>query len=163
MFAVMNVITAVFCESAIASANSDEATTIERHLHSKKQYADTVRKLFACIDAHDTNSISYGQFQRYVNTEEAVAFFASLSIDVDDAWDLFRLIDSDKSNQIDVDEFVEGCIRLRGRATSLDLARLRDEMRRAHQKLLMFCEASFRRQVSPGDRQADAKPDDQMR
>mmetsp|Transcript_68084 Transcript_68084/g.129607 ORF Transcript_68084/g.129607 Transcript_68084/m.129607 type:complete len:115 (-) Transcript_68084:130-474(-) len=40
---------------------------------------------------------------------------------------LFKLLDADKGASLDMDEFVAGCMRLRGNAKKLDLARLIEE------------------------------------
>lgn len=48
------------------------------------------------------------------------AYFNSLKLDVSDAKMLFQLLDHDGSEEISYSEFVSGCQRLQGEATSLD-------------------------------------------
>ena len=43
----------------------------------------------------------------------------SLGISTDDVWTLFMLIDNDDSGMVDIEEFVSGCMQLRGPAKSL--------------------------------------------
>merc|ERR1711871_1041147 len=53
-----------------------------------------------------------------------VAYFKALKLDISDVHTLFVLLDRDREGSIDIDEFVVGCMRLRGEATSLDMAKL---------------------------------------
>ena len=52
------------------------------------------------------------------------AFFATIDIETDDAWLLFSLIDNDKSGCIDLEEFVSGCLTLKGSAKAIQMAQL---------------------------------------
>lgn len=45
----------------------------------------------------------------------------SLGISTDDVWTLFMLIDNDDSGMVDIEEFVSGCMQLRGPAKSLQV------------------------------------------
>ena len=42
----------------------------------------------------------------------------------DDVWTLFLLIDVDASGRVDIEEFVSGCMQLRGPAQSLQVAKM---------------------------------------
>merc|ERR1712151_987321 len=53
----------------------------------------------------------------------------SLDIDAADAWTLFKLLDADNSNYVTYDEFVEGCLALRGVAKTVGLKELMYELR----------------------------------
>ena len=53
--------------------------------------------------------------------------FGTLDLEPFDAWSLFKLLDSDGGNAIDLIEFVEGCQRLRGTAKQIDVAELMTE------------------------------------
>ena len=49
-------------------------------------------------------------------------YFEMLELDVRDAWTFFRLLDQDGGSAIDLDEFLWGCMHLRGNATKLHLS-----------------------------------------
>merc|ERR1712187_857377 len=53
------------------------------------------------------------------------AYLKTLEIDVSQVRTLFTLLDVDRTGEVDIDEFVGGCLRLRGGATSMDLAVLK--------------------------------------
>ena len=69
----------------------------------------------------------------YACTYEAQ--FHSLGIEPDDAWTLFKLMDSDKSSLVEWDEFVKGCMQLSGMASAIDLAQMNNDHRWVMRKL----------------------------
>merc|ERR1711920_414159 len=70
--------------------------------------------------------------------DEVQAYFAHLNLQVDRAWDIFRLIDFDKSGTVSLEEFVTGCLRLRGQARTVDVAQVTYDVARLQQKLVTF-------------------------
>merc|ERR1719174_1024492 len=122
--AVLNIITGVFCESAMEAAQNDRELAVQKHMTKRKEYVAKVRELFKDIDTDNSNIITLDEFERHFDDEKSHAFFASLDIESDLAWDLFKLIDTDEGGSLDIHEFVTGCLRLRGNAKSLDVAKL---------------------------------------
>merc|ERR1712178_124613 len=64
---------------------------------------------------------TFQELQGFMQEEIVKAKFGILGIEPEDAWSLFKLIDVDQTNLVDTDSFLEGCIKLRGEATRLDL------------------------------------------
>ncbi|CAJ1420922.1 unnamed protein product [Effrenium voratum] len=58
-FAVLNVVTGVFCQSAIDSAQSDHDAVLQSILANKQAHIEKIRYLFNEIDAEDTGVITY--------------------------------------------------------------------------------------------------------
>merc|ERR1712183_570020 len=50
-------------------------------------------------------------------------------------WALFRMLDDDDSGVIDIEEFCEGCMRLKGEARSYDLHRLLHDVKRLTKRI----------------------------
>lgn len=134
-FAVLNVVTGIFCNTAIESANADKELAVMTQLANQKQYAESIRGIFQEIDQHGTEEITIDEFQRGMQNEKLAAYFASVDIDVSDAWTLFSLIDGDRSGVIDIEEFVAGCIQLRGSAKAIHIARINYEHKITKQML----------------------------
>merc|ERR1712151_856242 len=112
--AVLNVITGVFCESAIEGAQADRDLVVQKHLQMRHEYEHQLTKLFKDIDTDDSNQITLREFMRHLGNEETRAFFATLEIEIETAWEIFQLLDIDGTETIDIEEFVNGCLRLRG-------------------------------------------------
>merc|ERR1712228_849165 len=62
-------------------------------------------------------------------------FFKAIDVDQSEAKGLFHLLDLDNSGSVSAEEFINGCLRLRGPAKSLDLALLIQEVRIALSQL----------------------------
>merc|ERR1712150_157679 len=65
---------------------------------------------------------------------EVEIYLESLDMTASEAWQLFRLIDADGSSGVDIDEFVDGCMRLKGDAKAVDIAQVIYENRWLIQK-----------------------------
>merc|ERR1712203_4802 len=66
-------------------------------------------------------------FEEAVEDASMVAYFSALGLEIADVKSLFVLLDRDQTGSIDIEEFLVGCLRLRGEARSLDLAKLQFE------------------------------------
>merc|ERR1712113_1264359 len=78
------------------------------------------------------------ELEAHIMDEELQAYFAHLNLDIGRAWDIFRLIDIDKSGAVSMEEFVEGCLKLRGDAKTLDVANIMYMLDRLQGKLSSF-------------------------
>eukprot|EP00928_Gymnodinium_smaydae_P056119 TRINITY_DN39545_c0_g1_i1.p1 TRINITY_DN39545_c0_g1~~TRINITY_DN39545_c0_g1_i1.p1 ORF type:complete len:608 (+),score=80.26 TRINITY_DN39545_c0_g1_i1:91-1824(+) len=121
-FAVLNVITSAFCSSAIANSQKDVDAMIHNQLRHNQKFVKMVCELFDAMDKQHKGKISRDAFVDCLGTPEIVAFLSSLELDVQDATMLFDLLDVEKSYSITLDQFVMGCVRLKGTARSVDMA-----------------------------------------
>lgn len=123
-FAVLNVVTGVFCQSAMESAANDKELAAMSHLSNQQSYVDTIRELFQEIDGDFSGVVTIDEFQEALKNDTLSAFLESIGISTADAWTLFRIIDDDKSGWVDVEEFVNGCLSLRGPAKAIQVAKM---------------------------------------
>merc|ERR1712146_779020 len=65
-----------------------------------------------------------GELEEVFKRETGKAYFASLEINTDEAWSLFKLLDKDCSGSLELDEFVSGCLSLKGQAKAMQCAKL---------------------------------------
>ncbi|CAE7233184.1 CACNA1H [Symbiodinium natans] len=122
LFAVLNVITAVFCQSTLEGAARDKELLAESHMLNKERYYLLVEDLFRNLQSDESGKVTLEDFQDHFNDVEVRAFFHGLDLEPSDAWVLFSLLDDDGSGDIDAEEFVEGLLRLKGPARAIDLA-----------------------------------------
>jgi len=139
-FAVLNVVTGVFCQMAIEGAGKDEDELMQELLKMKDQYIHQLTSMFNVVDHNRSGKVSIQEFQGLLQDPDLVKFFATLQIDVEDAWSLFKLLDTSGDGEIDVDEFVTGCLKLRGQARSVDLALLQHQVKWLTQRFSRLCE-----------------------
>lgn len=137
-FAVLNVVTGVFCQSAIESAERDYDLVVQSNLQDKEYYTEKLRKLFNEIDDDDNKQIDIKEFERHLGDEQVQAYLTSLELHSSDIWRLFKLLDVNESQELDLEEFLAGCFRLRGPAKAIEMAEVMHEMRHTRKRLFSF-------------------------
>lgn len=122
--AVLNVLTGVFCQNAIDSAKHDQELVTQAVLSTKEMYIRQVHQIFKDIDTDQSGTLTIQEFEKHLSNEHVKAYFDALELDASDIWVLFKLMDNNGAHEIDSEEFVSSCLRLKGAAKGLDLARL---------------------------------------
>eukprot|EP00928_Gymnodinium_smaydae_P094452 TRINITY_DN7936_c0_g3_i2.p1 TRINITY_DN7936_c0_g3~~TRINITY_DN7936_c0_g3_i2.p1 ORF type:complete len:679 (+),score=90.80 TRINITY_DN7936_c0_g3_i2:218-2038(+) len=137
--AVMNVVAGLFLQSALTQAQQDQDHLIQQRLAEKEEFTRRLRNLFERLDTSMDGDISLAEFETHLEDDHMKAFLESFEIDPSDAWTLFRLLDADGGGSVDSEEFVDGCIRLKGNAKTIHVAQLT-----YHHKWIMdvICELS---------------------
>eukprot|EP00931_Biecheleriopsis_adriatica_P110578 TRINITY_DN84870_c0_g1_i1.p1 TRINITY_DN84870_c0_g1~~TRINITY_DN84870_c0_g1_i1.p1 ORF type:complete len:327 (-),score=59.95 TRINITY_DN84870_c0_g1_i1:150-983(-) len=118
-FAVLNTVTGVFCQSAIESASLDHEMVMEAQIADTGRFVDRCHQLFDILDHDKSGAISRPEFKKHLKDHSIVAFFESMDLDTTNAMKLFNLL-AGEDKVVDIDEFVIGCLRLRGMATRID-------------------------------------------
>lgn len=140
-FAVLNVVTGVFCEAAIGEAQDEKDEAVAYQLENKSKLVSRLQAIFRDLDGDDSGTITIDEFEQSLHDERLKAYFASLDLNVSDAWSLFKLLDSNGSHIVGIDEFVTGCLRLIGNAKSVDIAMLSYESRWMIERFVSFSES----------------------
>mmetsp|Transcript_27529 Transcript_27529/g.64164 ORF Transcript_27529/g.64164 Transcript_27529/m.64164 type:complete len:587 (+) Transcript_27529:42-1802(+) len=131
-FAVLNVVTGVFCQSAIESASNDHSMVVQALMDNKAQHIQKLRDLFSHLRENEKEGacvITLGLFEEKINTPAVREYFEALGLDIWDAWSFFKLLDSAGDGAVDLEEFFEGCMRFRGTARAMDVGRIMQDQR----------------------------------
>jgi len=128
IFGVVNIVTAVFVENAIHNGISDRDTLVEDEMKEKKKYVEKIKVLFQDLDFDGGGTIGLEEFNQAVSDPQTVALINAIGLDITDVQSLFLLLDRDQSGVIDIEEFLVGCLRLKGEARALDFAKVELEM-----------------------------------
>lgn len=123
---VMNVLTGLFVHAAIESANQDTESVIQYQMAEKQRYIDLLKALFTDLDDTGNGRCSFEEFENHLSDAKMQALLGSLEIEVRDAMAIFELFDHDHSGEIDLDEFITGCITLRGNAKAVQMEKLKN-------------------------------------
>jgi len=158
LFAIVNIIMGVFVENAIEAGRDDTQAIIEESMNKKQALLEKIHNVFVEMDTDKTGTVTHDEFEDALHDQSVLAYFQVLGLDIDEAKTLFGLLDHDQNGSIDVEEFVSGCMRLKGDAKSLDIGKLQLEMEwvisclehvsMITRKLDVFLEASMARQQS---------------
>lgn len=119
LLAMMNVVTGVFVESALLSAKEDKDIYMVNH----------VKDLFLNADRKHIGIITWEEFEEMAHAAEMQDYFKAIDVDLSEAKGLFDLLDMTGCGQLKQEDFLSGCLRLRGPAKALDLALLMKETR----------------------------------
>jgi len=134
-FAVLNVMTGVFCQSAKESAERDQDLIVQMRLVDKQHRTMVITQLFEALDTSNCGSITLHEFEKRFQDEHVRALFHRFELEPADAWTLFMLLDTEGTGDVDVEEFVEGCMRLKGQAKAVDIAVLLHDLRLMKKRL----------------------------
>lgn len=121
LFGVSNVVTSVFVESAIMSAQHYRELIVQEKQHSKEVAVMHMKEVFRQIDEDGSGEISADEMDHFLSEPKLKSYIDALGISPENTRMLFHLMDLDESGRIDVDEFCEGCLRLQGEAKSMDV------------------------------------------
>ncbi|CAJ1382207.1 unnamed protein product [Effrenium voratum] len=86
----------------------------------RAKYFRAVKRLFAQLDKDQDGGITAKEFEIALETPTLIHVFDALELSVEDAWALFRTLDSDGDSRVGPLKFLEGCLRLKGAARSID-------------------------------------------
>eukprot|EP00437_Effrenium_voratum_P046692 CAMPEP_0181537152 /NCGR_PEP_ID=MMETSP1110-20121109/75199_1 /TAXON_ID=174948 /ORGANISM="Symbiodinium sp., Strain CCMP421" /LENGTH=622 /DNA_ID=CAMNT_0023668705 /DNA_START=60 /DNA_END=1926 /DNA_ORIENTATION=- len=151
---LLNVVTGIFVDSAVTTRTEDEV--VDSYREDLQRTSDEVQRIFHSADVGDSGRLTLEAFSRCLKQNAWVAaYFAGLDIGADDAGTIFTLMDTNGSGDITVEEFVQGTMKLKGHAKSIDIFAIMFDMTRLGlqvQKLCSLVEDQFRdvkRMVEP--------------
>ena len=88
----------------------------------------SLTKLFQKMDDEGNGSLTLTHFEKHFQDEEVKVLFEALELGATDAWTLFLSLDHNEDYQILPEEFLEGCLQLRGTAKAIDVFMLRRQI-----------------------------------
>lgn len=98
-------------------------------------YNQHLRDVFNQIDQDGSGFINGDEMEYFLADPSLNTYLESIDIFPNDARALFRLLDDNDSGEVSIDEFCEGCLRLKGQAKSFDIHLLMYNNERVYEKL----------------------------
>jgi len=135
VFAVLNVVTGVFCNTAIESANADKDIAVIKQLQKQASHVKALRKIFEEIDADSLDVVSIQDLEEAMSQKKLSSFLESMGISTEDVWTLFMIMDNDQTGLVNLEEFVSGCLQGQGPAKSIQLVKMSYENKVTRQAL----------------------------
>lgn len=139
-FAGMNMITGIFVDVSLETASEERDLMIRKKECTEERLTEHLREDFLEMTGDHEGWIEKHEFEECIQNPNIKAYLRALGICTKDADQLFRLLDEDNSGTILLDEFVEGCMKLKGEARSMDMHILTCEHRRMWAKFALFCD-----------------------
>jgi len=147
--ALLNIVTSVFLEKTMGYARPDAERLILMQNQKDIQDAKDLRALVEELDDEHTGHISFAEFKRFMDNERFRLYFEVRGIDVADAEMFFDVLVAGMARQdlgaleqdgasklkertVDFGTFIDGCFRLKGSASAMDLRCLDFEIKLMH-------------------------------
>eukprot|EP00928_Gymnodinium_smaydae_P044674 TRINITY_DN29801_c0_g1_i2.p1 TRINITY_DN29801_c0_g1~~TRINITY_DN29801_c0_g1_i2.p1 ORF type:complete len:316 (-),score=56.78 TRINITY_DN29801_c0_g1_i2:44-991(-) len=134
---LLNVVTGIFVDSAVCTRTEDEV--VEGYTEDLRRTSEEIKRLFEDADVDKSGTMSFSELRALLENPRVKAYFAGLDIDPNEARSIFTLIDVKNSGEITLEEFVNGTMKLKGHARSLDVVSLMYDHARYFAKFNRFC------------------------
>merc|ERR1712135_247721 len=95
-----------------------------------------LRYLFTKFDVNNDDILTLDEFEDQLLNPEVQVTLAKLGLEVSEAKLFFQALDVDKSGDVEIDEFVMGCMNLKGKAQLIDIELAVNDTRRLAKRIL---------------------------
>jgi hypothetical protein len=160
--AVLNIVTSVFLEKTMIYARPDSDRLMLQQNQQDIRDAKDLMALVLELDDEHTGQISFAEFKRFMDNERFRLYFEVRGIDIADAQMFFDLLVAGQTasglediqqsklteGTVDFGTFVDGCFRLKGTASAMDLRCLDFTIKLMHanqERFFKFCSHQFGR------------------
>jgi len=116
---MFNVVTGVFVDSAVCCRTEDEV--VQGYIDDLRNTTREIKSFFQTADTDRSGTLTYEEFKKQLDDPLVKAYFSGLDIDPSEASIIFAILDADTSDELKIDEFVNGTMKLKGAATKLDV------------------------------------------
>eukprot|EP00928_Gymnodinium_smaydae_P028713 TRINITY_DN21836_c0_g1_i2.p1 TRINITY_DN21836_c0_g1~~TRINITY_DN21836_c0_g1_i2.p1 ORF type:complete len:576 (-),score=76.11 TRINITY_DN21836_c0_g1_i2:279-2006(-) len=140
LFVLMNTLTSLFVDSAIAYSQMDDEAVINEKLAKKDEYMMKVASFFTMINTDGGDDITFDEFMENFENPVLSAFAESLDMEPTDLHQFFSILSANGSRKVDLETFVTGCIKLKGAAKAMDLVEVLLTVRKAEHNMSRLLE-----------------------
>merc|ERR1712007_210613 len=82
---------------------------------------EMVGELFAQLDSDHSGKLSMQEFESHLYDEDLQEYFCVLEMEPEEARYLFCLLDVSNVGEVDIDQFINGCLKVMGKPSNLDI------------------------------------------
>ena len=119
--AIMNILTFVFVNCALELSQFDREAMTKMEIERRQADIKRLNSIFKRVDVANTGRITCGQFLEFWQQDDVRVLFSVLDLEVSDVIKFFESLDVDDAEYLELEDFVMGCMRLRGGAKNLDM------------------------------------------
>ena len=122
-----NTITSFICSLQSTVSKKERDILIDNEMDYNERLVRQLYAIFQDFDQNGNGAISWAEFKLALEDERMHAFLNALELDMSDAVKVFQILASEKTGSIEESDFLLGCLRLRGGATTVDMVRMQME------------------------------------
>eukprot|EP00933_Yihiella_yeosuensis_P028362 TRINITY_DN2216_c0_g1_i1.p1 TRINITY_DN2216_c0_g1~~TRINITY_DN2216_c0_g1_i1.p1 ORF type:complete len:630 (-),score=121.26 TRINITY_DN2216_c0_g1_i1:419-2308(-) len=120
-FGLLSIMIGVVVENTLATAERDQAKARAKVERDRKHVFSQLQEIFELADADGSGTLTLDEVQLAVQKPEIYNKLKMIDFPVDEPEQIFALLDYDGSGELTTEEFISGCIRMKGGAKSKDL------------------------------------------
>mmetsp|Transcript_18550 Transcript_18550/g.46280 ORF Transcript_18550/g.46280 Transcript_18550/m.46280 type:complete len:524 (+) Transcript_18550:443-2014(+) len=136
-FGLLNVIIGVIVERTLLVAKENDQNVQNIILECEKRVMNSMRiEFMEFADASSTGELNFEQFCEAIRTKSFQSKLKIIGLPLEDAEELFFLLDVDNSQSLSVDEFIVGVQKMKGPAQGGDMIQLLAYVQRASRRAL---------------------------
>mmetsp|Transcript_21335 Transcript_21335/g.61685 ORF Transcript_21335/g.61685 Transcript_21335/m.61685 type:complete len:643 (-) Transcript_21335:28-1956(-) len=144
--ALLNILTGIFVENAMKLAQPDRDTLALKHRANEIAQKEELRRMCQEMNGY-RDAFKKEDFQQALNHSKYRNYLQIIGLDIKDATLFFDMLASANEGEVDIEDFINGCMRLKGAATSIDMQHLVFETKMMHKlqrQLYEDCMSKFR-------------------
>jgi len=145
VFAMLRIITALFLKKTLQIAADDNDEMLSAQRSKVQKGLEKLSSIFAALDVSGDGRLSVDEFERAVSNSDVKTWLQVLEMEVHDVDALFQMID-DGDGFVTYDEFLQGIMRLKGQARTLDVIRIANKCDRIDKEVRVLTNQVHRRQ-----------------
>jgi hypothetical protein len=128
-FALMNIITGIFVESAMLTLSPDSEMLAQEHNRQEQENISKLEQLCSNVDADGSGTLTQEEFENALRRKHIPMMLTMLGLNRHHILEFFIHLSKVSAGHVEISKFVHGCMRLKGAATQFDLLKMKSELR----------------------------------
>jgi len=120
-FGVLSLVIGVIVENTLATSAQDANKMKKSKERDRQKVFNQLRDIFEGADEDGSGTLTLSEVEKAINKPEIYNKLKMIEFPVDNPEQIFELLDFDGSNELTIEAFIIGCIRMKGPAMSKDL------------------------------------------
>jgi len=120
-FGLLNIVVGVICERTINTSEADENKMKRAQERDRQRVFDHLREIFETADEDGSGTLTLQEVRKAIDKPEIATKLKMIEFPVEDPKQIFTLLDFNNCGELSIDDFIAGCIRMKGTAKSKDL------------------------------------------
>merc|ERR1712007_144370 len=118
---VLNILTGFFVDSSMQNSVNNREELINDAHEKKTSMIELLRELFHELDQDGSGTLSYEELNGHVNAEALRPYLEVFDLEPAEMKELFTALDWQGLGEVDINEFVNGCLRSLGVPKNKDI------------------------------------------
>merc|ERR1719272_637982 len=120
-FGLLNIVVGVVVESTLSTSQKDDEKLKRAEERDRQRVFDHLREIFEVADEDGSGTLTLQEVRKAIDKPEIATKLRMIEFPVEDPKQIFTLLDFNNCGELSIDDFIAGCIRMKGSAKAKDL------------------------------------------